>query len=197
MRAAVAGRVRSMAGHFARGDSRARSHWWSGLLSVLVALSLVVQPSLVCALVESSSHAHSGAHAHSHSHPHGSEHSHDAGSSHEHHSHGHHRHGHHSHGHHNHEHHDDDGRMSLFEPGPAHSCCSTNSAPRLVAAPVSRSFETDKSTSIVLFTPAAILPAQDIFALTACHGRDGPPGRLLRSQCLLTSLLGRAPPVLA
>ena len=178
--------------------SRTRSQWWSCVLSVLVALSLVVQPSLVCAALESSpGHAHpsSGGQAHSHGASHGSGHSHDSAD--EHHG-GDHDGG---HDHSNPAHHQDgsdDGRLSLSPAEPPHACCSDISAPTpVVAAPTSRSFQVDESTSVALFVPATLPPSPDIFALTACHGRDGPPGEPIRSQFLPSSPQGRAPPTLA
>ena len=185
-------------------SSRTRSQWWSCVLSVLVALSLVVQPSLVCAALESSpSHAHpsSGAQAHSHGgeHSHGASHGfgHSHGSADEDHG-GDHDGG---HDHSNPAHHQessDDGWMSLSSPEAPHACCSDISAPTpVVAAPASRFLQTDESTSVALFVPATLSPTSDIFALTACHGRDGPPREPMRSQFLPSSRLGRAPPTLA
>lgn len=197
------GRVKSMKKRPAPKSSRTRSQWWSCVLSVLVALSLVVQPSLVCAALESSpghahpssvaqAHSHGGDHSHGESH--GSGHSH--GSADEHHG-GDHDGG---HDHSNPAHHQggsDDGRLSLSPTEPPHACCSDGSAPRPVAAPASRSFQVDESLSVALFAPTALPPSADIFALTACHGRDGPPDKPLRSQFLSSSLLGRGPPALA
>jgi hypothetical protein len=185
-------------------NSRTRSQWWSCVLSVLVTLSLLVQPSLVCAVLESSpSHVHpsSGVQGHSHG-SHSGEHSHghasgrSDGSTDEHHG-GDHDEG---HDHSNPAHHQgssDDGRMSLSAFGHPHSCCSDGSVQLPVVASSSRSLQADSSLTIALFVPATMPPSADIFALTACHGRDGPPCEPIRSQFLPSSLLGRAPPSLA
>jgi hypothetical protein len=186
-------------------SSRTRSQWWSCVLSVLVALSLVVQPSLVCAALESSpGHAHPGSGAQDHSrHFHSGEHSHGHDSGHSHGSAGEHhdsdsRDG--GHDHSNPAHHQDnsdDGRMSIYSSVQPHACCSDISAPRPIVASASRSFQINESFAVTLFAPATLPPSADIFALTACHGRDGPPDKPLLSHFLASSCLGRAPPTFA
>lgn len=186
------GTVKGMKRRPAPKSSRTRSQWWSCVLSVLVALSLLVRPSDICALVESSP---------GHSHAHASQHSDGASPGHAHNSVEEHDHSHHHGSHHDggtqHESSPGDGRMSLSTPEAAHACCSDTSAPHPVVAASLRSFQADDSFSLELFAAATLPLSPDIFALTACHGRDGPPDRSLRSQFVPSSQLGRAPPALA
>ena len=181
-------RVKGMKRRPAPKSSRTRSQWWSCVLSVLVALSLLVRPADICALVESSP-GHSQAHASEHSNGASSGHSHDSANDHD----G----SHHHDGGAWHESSLGDGRMSLTAPGVLHACCADIPAPHPVVVSSLRAFQADDKSSVVLFASATLPLSPGIFALTACHGRDGPSDKPFRSQFLPSSRLGRAPPALA
>lgn len=173
------GKVESMKGRLARESRRARSHWWSRLLSMLVTLSLVVPPSQIYAAFDSApghAHAESG---------HGGDH----------------------HG--GHSDHDDHGyaaeaadtyhdasRLTLAPAELPHACCSSSSLSPLIAAAPARISSLDDKLAPVAYAPAVLPRSLDIFALVNCHGRDGPPDRLALSQFFSLSLSGRAPPAL-
>lgn len=163
----------------AHSNNRRRPHWWSALLSLFVALSLVVPPSQLCALMETApGHAHSDGHAHSG----------DAG---------------HSHSDEGAAHHDDHHQpiaqhtdKATLQPVPhQHACCPESAPLPVVMAAPSRSATPDESAIGVSFMPATLPAMQNIFALTNCHGRDGPDDSQPLPQLSRASLLGRAPPV--
>lgn len=163
-------------------NNRRRSHWWSARLSLLVSLSLMLSPTQLCALMEMApghahadghSHAASGSHEHSHNgqaqeasdHPH-------AGATHR-----------------------TTNQATLQLVPDTHECCSNMNEPPVVAAAALRLAAPDTHSAPATFAPAVPSPPFDLFALTNCHGRDGPLDETLHSQLGRASLLGRAPPV--
>ena len=147
------------------------------MLSLLALLVLVVSPLCRCAMAEASP-------GHSHSAAAGST---VAGHAHEATPDAHHKDG--------TAHHKDDQR-SLSSVPESHVCCCDSNVPPVVLATLSHSAAPDASSWMPAFTPATLPAMQDIFALTNCYGRDGPPpDEPLRSQFFPSSLLGRAPPV--
>ena len=150
-----------------RFTNRTRPQWWSALPSLFVIWSLVLQPSHLCLLFESSAHSHHHDSAASH-------HEHHAEEAAEHHG---------------------NAQMAVLPVPEEDSCCSSGAAPLAVVANSSR-FTAPVERSIHLTFAPAVLPATpDVFALTNYHGRDGPPDAPFLSQFLPSSLLGRAPPV--
>lgn len=149
--------------------NRTRPQPWSALLSLFVALSLMFSPAHLCALMESApGHSHETASAHSHQ----NDHHHAAAAQHF-------------------------GGAVVQSVPDEHDCCSEGTVQPAVAAATSR-FAAPNESSISLFFLPAMPQVQDIFALTSCHGRAGPPpDQPLRSQFLPSSLLGRAPPISA
>jgi hypothetical protein len=172
--------------------------WWSPLLSLFVAFTLVVQPAQLCAMLESSpGHSHGG---HSHK-----------GDSHASHSDA-------SHPHVGASHHQSDdndqarehhaaveheatepavGGLALMPSSSQHMCCSDDGGSHAVTAATRRSFSPEERLVSLSNDSGIVSATPDIFTLTACHGRDGPPGHSLRSQLSHSSLLGRAPPVVS
>lgn len=160
---------------------RTQPSWWSVVLSVLVALSLVLQPACLCAIAEASGHAaHGGGHSH-------------GAKADDHHG-----------GHDTAHHHQESKNRTdtqeisnaipvLTATGHDACCCDSQSQP-LVAASVSRSAAPDQTSLHLALSPVDLPFAPVVFTLTNCHGRDGPPGRSLRTQFVPSSLLGRAPP---
>jgi hypothetical protein len=148
---------------------------WPALLSLLALLVLVLSPLCRCAMAEASPD-------HSHSHSAVAGHAHEAASE---------------------DHHDDrgaahhkDDQIALSPVPQSHICCCESSVPPVVLATLPHSAAPDASSWMPVFTPATLPVRQEVFALTGCHGRDGPPpDKPLRSQFLSSSLLGRAPPV--
>ena len=157
-----------------RFTNRTRPHWWSALASLFVIWSLVLQPSHLCLLFESSVPSHT--------------HSHNSASS--------------PANHHNYPHEaatEQQGspKMAVLPLPEEDSCCSGGSAPLAIVAATSRFTAPVAQAVHLAFAPAVLPTASSVFALTNCHGRDGPPDAPLRSQFLSSSLLGRAPPVSA
>ncbi len=171
-----------MSTHQARSANRARPHLWPALLSLLVALTLVFQPSQLCALMESS---HSHSHSHSHLHE-AAEEQHESAA------------------HYDVDHHDakdvgahhGQGRLSVA-PSSRHQadCCDDETQPQ-VAVSASRRSAPD-GIPVFAVAPAVFAATLAVFGPTSRYGRDGPPGTPLRSQLVPSSLLGRAPPVSA
>jgi len=168
-----------------RFNNHRRPPLWSALLSLFAALSLIVPPSQLCALLETApGHGHAEGHSHEAASAH--EHSHDGRAQ-------------------KADHHDDHSytgathhatKGATLQPVPdAHECCSDMSAPPIVAAPVSRLASPDTHPAPATFALAVPPSPLDIFAVTNCHGRDGPPDESLHSQLSRATLLGRAPPV--
>jgi len=174
-----------MKAHATCFDTRRRPPVWSALLSVFVALSLILSPTQMCALMEMVP-----------GHAHGEGHSHEAASA--------------------HEHFDDEGAPeavphgdhsravapyhatngATLQPVPqAHECCSIMNEPPVVVAAVSRLAAPDTHSAPATFAPAVSPSPHDTFAVTNCHGRDGPLDETLHSQLRRATLLGRAPPV--
>lgn len=173
-------------------NKRTQPSWWSAVLSVLVALSLALQPACICALAEISAHeSHAGGHSHSAETGHG--HSHEAATP---------------------DHHTD--HQSSEQPEPQQevpdvrasggsnaafaaldhgACCCESEAQSVVAASVSRISVPDHASVRLACAPPYEVFVPEISTMANCRGRDGPPGRPLRSQFVPASLLGRAPPI--
>ncbi len=174
-----------MKAHATCFDTRRRPPVWSALLSVFVALSLILSPTQMCALMEMAP-----GHAHGEGHPRG------LASAHEHSGDGHALEA---------AHHDDHSRAvapyhatngAILQPVPqAHECCSNMNEPPVVAAGISRFAALDTHSAAVSFAVAVPSLSQNLFAVTNCHGRDGPSDETLHSQFRRATLLGRAPPV--
>lgn len=164
-----------------RSNNRRRPQWSSALVSLFVALSLMVLSTQLCALMESlPGHAHTDGHSHAAAFSRHDSHDGQApGATH---------YGDHSH--------DGATHHATSQPVPdAHECCSAMNAPPVIAAAVSRLSAPDRHSAPAAFALAVPSSPLDIFALTNCHGRDGPPDESLHSQLGRASLLGRAPPV--
>lgn len=178
-------------------DTSGRPQWWSVLLSLLVVLSLVVQPSHLCALMETApGHSHAGGHSHgddgSHADHHGeyrnatatNAHGDESGA-----------------GHHDDDHvghaHQHDASLNLSSLPEPHSCCSDSySAPVAVAA-VSRIALPDAQILAPEFTLAVMPAPVDVFSVAGFHGRDGPDVAGPITQLSRASLLGLSPPISA
>lgn len=203
-----------------RSTSRTRPLWWLRLSPLLVIWSLVLAPAHLCLFFESGT-----AHSHTHSHTATSAHSHsttdhhaaegdtanrDAGGHHadtnptgSHDADSHDAGGHDADGHDGLENHADEAggsqqaphSMALLPVPEEETCCSSGAAPIAIAAHASRLTVPTEHCLDGTFAPATLPVTSDVFALTHCHGRDGPPAALRRSQFLPSSLLGRAPPV--
>lgn len=163
-------KIEMMKARSAGFDNRRRPQWWSFLLSLFVALLVIVPPSQLCALMElAPSHSHSDKHSPvaALSHSHSEE-----VATHV-------------------------GEVATLQSVPEqHACCSEMDAPAVVASALSRFAAPDANSVDFSFMPATLPTTQDTFALTNCHGRDGPSlDTPLRSQFSPSSLLGRAPPV--
>ena len=152
-----------------RLTNRTRLHWWSALPALFVIWSLVLQPSHLCLLFESGSHSHSHAPASAHSHHHHA----DEAVAERHNS----------------------PKMPALPAPEEDSCCSSGVVPLAILANSSRFTVPVEQLVHLTFAPAVLPVSSDVFALTNCHGRDGPPRVPLPSQFLLSSFLGRAPPV--
>lgn len=168
-----------------RFNNHRRPPLWSALLSLFVALSLIVPPSQLCALMESSpGHAHTDGHSHEAASAH--EHSHDGRAQ-------------------KADHHDDHSNTgathhatkgATLQPVPdAHECCSDMTMPPVVVAAASRLSVSASHPAAATFALAVPPSPLDTVTLTNCHGRDGPPDETLHSQLSRATLLGRAPPV--
>ncbi|HEX8552725.1 MAG TPA: hypothetical protein VF681_14340 [Abditibacteriaceae bacterium] len=158
--------------HSTHFDNR-RPHWWVALLVLCVTFSVAAQPSRLCAFLETlpgHSPADSVSHSHSHSHDH-------AGDTHAAHSHP-------AHG---------DIALPHSAPGEHNCCVSSESAP-VLAGIQTRPASPEEKASLLAFMPLVLPQAQEIVAVTACHGRDGPNAAPYISQLLRSQLLGRAPP---
>lgn len=164
-----------------RFQSQRRPLWWSALVSLAAVLSLLLTPPQVCAVMELlPDQAHTEGHSHA------------AVSIHQ---------------------HDGDGHtapavsvndhphaathQAAWQSVPdEHDCCSNMDAAPVVAASSVRAVALDAHTTLAAFAPAIVPSSFDIFALTNCHGRDGPlPDESLHFQLSRATLLGRAPPV--
>lgn len=175
--------------------NRRRPLWGWTLLSLLVALSLVLPPTQLCALMETApSHSHSTDHAKRSAHFHAGKASH---------SHSHEKSSSDSHASHTSQSNDHHVAVSRSNGAVLHSlpepdaCCSEMDAPNVVLAIASRSTASDEYVADLCFIPAALPKVQKIFELTYYHGRDGPASNIsLPSQLSSSSLLGRAPPIL-
>lgn len=178
-------------------DLSGRPQWWSALLSLLVILCLVVQPSHLCALMETApGHSHVGGHSHegddSHADHHGEHHNATAS----------HVHGYESGA----DRHDDDhvgharqhnANLTLSSLPEPHSCCSDSySAPVAVAA-TSRIALPDAPILAPEFALAVMPAPVDVFSVAGFHGRDGPEVAGPITQLSRASLLGLSPPISA
>lgn len=182
-------------------NTRTRPPWWPTLLSLIVAFSLVMQPLCQCAMAQSAiGHSHQdapGQHSHDqmpsdHSCCSGAQ---EAG---EHHDDAQHDDAQRRHAEptteHRHSHHSDTRHASVSPFSQQHlCCCDTQVAPS--GAVLARSSAPDQNHQTWVFAPATLPVAFTVFALTNCHGRDGPPAAPLLCQFAAASLLGRAPPV--
>ena len=164
-----------------RFHKQRRPLWWSALLSVMAVLSLLLTPTQVCAVMELlPGQAHTEGHSHAAASVHPSEgdghvapavsddgHSHAAT------------------------------HQAAWQSVPdEHDCCSNMDAAPVVTASSVRAGAPDAHTTLATFAPAIAPSSFDIFALTNCHGRDGPPlDETFHSQLSRGTLLGRAPPV--
>jgi len=158
---------------------------WPALLSLLVSLSLLVPPSQVCALLESTpDHPHAQAHAYGSAHDHGSAHTHapQAPGSH-------------------HEHaaaaRYNQNRLAFAPTELPDTCCGYSEEIPFVKAAALRWGSLHQVVATVAYAPAVLPQLPGLFEGLRCHGRDGPPDKPLRSQRLPSALLGRAPPALA
>lgn len=186
-------------------ENRKCPTWRSTLLSLFVACTLVVQPAQLCALLESApGHSHDDSHSHQgdshHAKASPAVHVHEAASS-SHHPHDHATDDSHTHNSHHEVAHQPTARASEYrlfiQPVPApHVCCSDGGSTPVVTATTRRSAAPHERSTDLAFEHGVLPTMPDSFALTACHGRDGPLGRPLRSQFSAASLLGRAPPAL-
>lgn len=164
----------------AHSNNRRRPPLWSALLSLLVALSLLLSPTQMCALMEMAP-SHTGADSDSHA----------AASAHEH-----------SGGgraqeanHHTGTTYRATNQATLQSVPDTHECCSDMNAPPVVATAASRLGVPDAHSAPATFALAIPPSPFDLFILTNCHGRDGPTDETLYSQLSRATLLGRAPPV--
>lgn len=151
-----------------RITNRTRPNWWSALPALFVIWSLVLQPSHLCLLFESDSHSHSHASASAHCHHHA-----DEAVAERHNS----------------------PKMAVLPAPEEDSCCSSGVVPVAILTNPSRFTVPVEQLVHLTFAPAVLPVSSDVFALTNCHGRDGPPRVPLPSQFLSSYLLGRAPPI--
>lgn len=144
-------------------------------MSLLLAITIALPSSHLCALLESSpGHAHGGEHAalgHTDQDDHDDDHHADS-------------------------HHNAAAGDHSSTPSKQHACCSDGEPLQAVVADVLRPAAPDQIVVPVVYVVPTQPVVTDVFALTNCHGRDGPPGQILRSQFVSSSLLGRAPPSL-
>ena len=169
-----------------RFDNRTRPRWWPALLSLLVVFSLVVQPICQCAMAQAAhNHAHADEAARG-----GQECCPEDAAQHA----DHHSDAHHDPAEHHHSTHRSEKGASVSSPIQAHLCCCDNEVIPGIAV-LSRPAAPEQSHFVVAFAPAKPPVALDVFALTYCHGRDGPPDKPFLSHSSASSLLGRAPPV--
>lgn len=162
-----------MKAHSARFDSRSGPRWWSALLSLVIALSLIAPSSHLCALTETlTGHSHAALDGRSHSH---NADAHDGQAATERH----------------------DGGVGVQSVPEPETCCSDAAITPFVVATVASRFAGPKERATDFSFALATLPVvQDVFALTTSHGRDGPSSdQPFRSHFAPSSLLGRAPPV--
>lgn len=164
-----------MTARSAQFSNRRRPQWWSALLSLFVAITIALPSSHLCAPWESSSgHSHGSEHA---ALGHADQDGHDGD-------------------HHADNHHADASDDHSSTPPEQHTCCSDSEPLQAVVAAVLRPAAPDQIVVPVNYAVPTQPFVVDVFALTNCHGRDGPPGQILRSQFVPSSLLGRAPPFL-
>lgn len=86
-------------------------------------------------------------------------------------------------------------RLAFAPIEPPETCCGQSEAIPVVAASTPGFAAPHRGFAPIVYAPAILPQAQEIFALANCHGRDGPSDKPLRSQFVPLSLLGRAPPV--
>lgn len=156
-------------------DNRRRPQWWAALLSLFVALSFLMPTTCLCAMAEAApGHSHSAARESSHqaaAAQHDSRHS-DAN--------------HHAHN-----------QATLSVESASHICCCDSDVPLVVLSSAVRAAAPDLSSLAIDFAPATLPMTPDVFALTACLGRDGPSADAPpASPFSPATLLGRAPPSL-